>query len=242
MKNENGELRTFARNRFHHGQLLTEHSFNLEQEYFLEKIWLHNRLVTGYGVVCGLDVRIVDDGSNVCVTPGLALDKLGREIVVPEPTRPVPLPKSGDGEDDGYVHVLICFHECSADPQPLTVSECSDEGDSCAPTSIRERSKIVIADGEAPRPARHCSVPDLFDGNRLNYEALARWVTQECRRVKGDACIPLAEIRLPQPNQTCHQDDVDISVRPVVYSNDLLFELILGMLAESRERPRGGKI
>ena len=99
----------------------------------------------------------------------------------------------------------------------------------------------MIKPGKAHRVPMHCSVPDLFNGDRLDYEALARWITQECRRVKDDACITLANVHLPQPNQYCHDADIDIAVRPIVYSNDLLFELILAMLAESKDRPRGGK-
>jgi hypothetical protein len=261
------DLRTFARNRYHHGQLLTEHSFNLEQCYVTEKIWLGNRLVTGYGVVCGLDVRLGDDRSSVYVTPGFAVDKWGREIVVPADTAPLPLPhdekhrdekrrdekKKDEGaaaeherkhddrhDDDDYVQVAICFKECLSDPQPLAVSECGCE-ETCAAAVIRERYKVVLTPGKAPDIPCHCRFPDVIAGDRVDYAALARWVTQECRPVKGDGCIPLANVRLPRGYGRCDPGDIDISVRPIVYTNDLLFEIICGLMNEWQPRQRAGK-
>ena len=256
------DLKTFARNRYHHGQLLTEQSLSLEQYYFREKIWLGNRLVTGYGVVCGLDVRLGDDRCSIYVTPGLAVDKLGREIVVPVDTEPLPLPRRDKEDDDGddagyeqrggekrddydndekhYVQIAICFKECLSDPQPVVVSDCGCE-DACAASVIRERYKITIKPGKAPDVPTHCRFPDVIAGERIDYAALARWVTQECRRVKGDGCIPLANVRLPRGRERCEPGDIDISVRPIVYTNDLLFEIIVGLMSESQTRQRAGK-
>jgi hypothetical protein len=260
------DLRTFARNRYHHGQLLTEHSLTLEQHYFKEKIWLGNRLVTGYGVVCGLDVKLTDDRRRIYVTPGLAVDKLGREIVVPEDTEPLPLPREepedeggGEGENEeyakrrderhdgrrdeeekAYVQVVLCFRECLSDPQPVVVSDCGCE-DSCEASVIREKYTITLKPGKAPDVPAHCRFPDVIAGDHIDYRALARWVTQECRGVKGDGCIPLANIRLPRGHKRCDYDDIDISVRPIVYTNDLLFELIIGLMNEWQPRQRAGK-
>lgn len=76
------------RNRFFFGQLLGVEELNREQAYLLEKRWLHNRRVHGYGVVDGLTVEPAPDGGPaIVVQPGLALDRLGREIVVAEPCR-----------------------------------------------------------------------------------------------------------------------------------------------------------
>jgi hypothetical protein len=256
------DLKPFARNHYYHGQLLTEHSFNLEQYYVKEKIWLGNRLITGYGVVCGLDVKVGEDRCSVYVTPGIAVDKWGREIIVPAPTASLPLPRReeaqeapekqaerpgyppprydhGDEEDD-YVHVVICFHECLSDPQPVVTSEC-DGTETCAPGVVRERYKVLVKPGKAPEIPTHCRFPDVIAGDHVDYGVLARWVTQECRRVKGDGCIPLANVRLPRGYGRCESSDIDISVRPIVYTNDLLFELIVGLMHEWESRQRAGK-
>jgi hypothetical protein len=46
--------------------------------------YLHNRAFHGWGVAMGLEVSI-DLPTRIAVSPGLALDRLGREIVVEEP-------------------------------------------------------------------------------------------------------------------------------------------------------------
>jgi hypothetical protein len=79
--------------RFFDGQLLTAQDFQAEQEYQLEKRRLHNRLLHGVGVINGLGVSVddvsVDDRpvTSVLVSPGLALDSHGNEILVESPVR-----------------------------------------------------------------------------------------------------------------------------------------------------------
>jgi hypothetical protein len=64
------------------GMLLSSSDFEAEQEYHRQMRYLHNRLLHGYGTVAGLDVAV--DGTNVHVSPGFAIDELGREIIVTE--------------------------------------------------------------------------------------------------------------------------------------------------------------
>lgn len=70
----------FERNNYFHGKMLSARDLGAEQRYFNEKRWLINRMVIGWGIVCGLDVGY-DDGC-LSVTPGLALDCCGRELLV----------------------------------------------------------------------------------------------------------------------------------------------------------------
>lgn len=78
-------LTTFERPRFFSGQLLTESELNGQQQYVVDKNRLHNRLLHGYGVVCGLRVSCCD-ATHVTVEAGYALDPCGNDIVLPEPT------------------------------------------------------------------------------------------------------------------------------------------------------------
>ena len=71
-----------VRNRYFYGKMLDVFHFELEQQYFNSKRWLLNRLVSGYGVLCGLNVQLTSDYQSVVVTPGIAIDKCGHEIVV----------------------------------------------------------------------------------------------------------------------------------------------------------------
>ena len=54
------------------------------------------RLVLGSGVALGLDVNNAhdEDPLTYAVTPGLAIDWHGREIIVPKETGPCKIPKS----------------------------------------------------------------------------------------------------------------------------------------------------
>ena len=42
------------RNNYYYGKLMTVRDFLDEQRYFNEKRWLINRMISGWGVVCGL--------------------------------------------------------------------------------------------------------------------------------------------------------------------------------------------
>jgi hypothetical protein len=74
-------LREPRRNHFFYGKRMDVQHFDMEQNYGKLKQWLLNRLTLGKGVLCGLRVSV--DGNRICVDPGVAIDGLGREIVVP---------------------------------------------------------------------------------------------------------------------------------------------------------------
>src|SRR5262249_52570807 len=88
------DLHAPVRNKYFYGKLLDVYHLELEQQYFTNKRWLLNRLVTGPGVVCGLRVELTDAG--VVILPGLAIDRCGREIIVAQPSKPQPLPELPD--------------------------------------------------------------------------------------------------------------------------------------------------
>ncbi|MBO5279073.1 MAG: hypothetical protein J6B06_06265 [Lachnospiraceae bacterium] len=71
----------FERNRYYPGKMLTCADFQAEQGYFDSKRRFINTMMFGSGVVCGLGVYSLDDLS-VFVESGVAIDGLGREIVV----------------------------------------------------------------------------------------------------------------------------------------------------------------
>lgn len=73
--------------------MLTPADLQLEQDYQDHKRHLLNLVTVGVGVVTGLVVSTDPDGSGITVSPGLAIDGLGREIIVPAETRiPWPTP------------------------------------------------------------------------------------------------------------------------------------------------------
>jgi hypothetical protein len=74
------------RNRYYTGKYMTPRDFTAEQTYFLSRHRLHNRLLHGWGVVCGL--RVVKHPKPECadrwvvVRAGVAIDCCGRELVL----------------------------------------------------------------------------------------------------------------------------------------------------------------
>ncbi|MCD8362532.1 MAG: hypothetical protein LUC98_06160 [Lachnospiraceae bacterium] len=77
----NTKLYPFERNRYYAGKMLTSADFQAEQTYFNNKRRFVNNLMYGSGVVCGCGVFSLDDLS-LLVESGVAIDGLGREIVV----------------------------------------------------------------------------------------------------------------------------------------------------------------
>jgi hypothetical protein len=269
-----------VRNRFYYGKLLDVFHFELEQNYFNTKRWLMNRLVAGYGVICGMNVELGPDNQSVIVTPGVAIDKCGREIIVCQrsapfrlPDPPQPPPPGAPGPSPGYAprpptpaaeagptaggeqpsnggeccdagpycHIAICYHECPTDPAPAYGGDCDSEA-VCTPGAIRERYCLTSTDGKLCPAYTRSSIQDVISGG-LNYGALVNYVTNApCPELPDDCCIPLANVRIPAAGQTYTQSNIDITVRPIVYSNDLLYDLLLAWMNQGQSPPRGGKI
>jgi hypothetical protein len=249
-----------VRNRYFYGQLLDVVQFEREQYYFNQKRWMLNRLVTGYGVVCGMGVQIVPGTRTAWVQPGQAIDRCGREIVICEPylvTFPDPdaapasgSPANGNGHGNGpnggdpcdgkYVHVAVCYHECPSDPVPALGGDC-DSGGLCSPGSIRETYRIEMDEGKLSAAPTVSRIQDVISGGQINYGALATYVTNPCSPPPGDCCIPLANVRIPDAGGKYDQNSIDITVRPIVYTNDLLYELILAFMNQGQNHARGGK-
>lgn len=248
---ESAGLRTPVRNRYFYGKLLDVYHFELETNYVNAKRWLLNRLVSGYGVVCGLDVLPGREGNQILITPGVAIDKWGREIIVPRQLGPIAIPPElmprpaneyeeqarhvkQEPEKEACVQVLICYHECESDPVPVLAGDCNTS-EPCAPGTIRERYRVTFEEGCAQPYHAECRIPDVISGGRIDYAALAKWVSLPCPEPPRDPCILLANVRLPDPEEGhhCDPENIDITVRPIVYSNDLLFELLLAAVTEA---------
>lgn len=94
------KLHQFQRNKYFYGKLMTVRDFELEQEYFNGKRHLLNRLIHGKGLLYGFaDLELSPRGSDeldiLFRDGGVALDFLGREIVVPEDTKKNVLNENG---------------------------------------------------------------------------------------------------------------------------------------------------
>jgi hypothetical protein len=234
-----------TRNRYFYGKLLDVFHFQLEQSYNNRKRWLVNRLGLGTGVLCGLAVAPSNDGSGIVVGPGVAVDPYGREITVPgssivvDPRQPTDACGNpfGDPVDAGTV-VTIClaYHECETEPVPAMVCDC-DGQDGCEASSIRERYMVLVQAQEPPAVDLSCNIDGLFaaeqgGGLSISYPPLVSRVSASCPEPAG-ACIPLATVTTPGAGEAITADMIDVDVRPIVYSNELLFEMIECLASES---------
>lgn len=93
------------RTSFAPGQLVTPESLRVEQEYHRRMRYLHNR-VHGHGVAHGLEVGVDVGQGGVRVSPGMAFDASGRELVVTD-DRFVDVPDERALADGGMDVVLV---------------------------------------------------------------------------------------------------------------------------------------
>jgi hypothetical protein len=76
------------RPRYYARQLITDEVMRLEQSYFLDRMRRHNRLLHGWGVVCGAQVCAIPQTGggykpwDVVVRPGYILGPAGHEIIL----------------------------------------------------------------------------------------------------------------------------------------------------------------
>lgn len=116
-----GVAGTLERPRYFFGQLLGVEDFQLEQDYFRERLRRLNRELHGSGVVRGLGVSVQPKssgaGQQVVVAPGFALTAYGEEIAVLDPAS-VCLPEHGHS-----LYVLLLHAERPSHPQPAASGE-----------------------------------------------------------------------------------------------------------------------
>lgn len=154
----------FVRPRFFAGQLLTEDDLGLLVDYVTAKSRLHNRSLSGPGVVRGLGVTCDPcGGGTVAVHPGHAFDCAGNDIVV-SCTERVDVRAlvreqrvSGLGvdcgdpcDDDGERRygLFVRYQELSVDPvAPYATEEpCPTPG--CVPSRIQEGYRFLVKHGD----------------------------------------------------------------------------------------------
>lgn len=105
------DLPVLRRVRYFDGRLLTADDLTTEQEYHRERVRLHNRLLHGWGIVAGLDVR--SRGGTIIVAPGMALDPRGEEIVLVAETELTAPPSA---TPKGSRFVVLFYTETLTDP------------------------------------------------------------------------------------------------------------------------------
>jgi hypothetical protein len=205
------------------GQLLTAEVLEAEQSYFLGRRRSDNRRLHGWGVVCGLGVTPTGSG-GVVIEPGLAIDGLGREIVVPErremPDPRQPIDDRGDpcGEPVDSKVTTIC----------LAYAERPEDEDDPA-RFVRETYMLEVRPGRAESPPPIPATEAVLAGSPADV------ATALCEAAAAEACNP------PEPCvpiATIHAQGGELEVvlcpRPMVATTAVLLELILGLVRRVR--------
>ena len=102
----------FERVNYFAGEYLTKDDFVTEQNYYINKSRTHNRYLHSWGIVQGLEVEKETSGS-ITVSPGMAIDGLGREIVLYEQKILQVAGGDADANDAGHApkYVTISYNE-----------------------------------------------------------------------------------------------------------------------------------
>jgi hypothetical protein len=197
-----------SRLRYFHGQPLGALDLRREQAYHLEKDRLRNRLLHGWGIVCGLDVTVTEKQpcppgahdptiTEVIVLPGAALDCVGNEVVVRHP-RPVLVAELLDDaelerlhKEPATVYLTLCHHEVLADPMRPMLAH------GCEPTPGCEYGRVVESYQICATTTRPETGPDC----------------EPCCGSCGDPCLELVAITDFDPAEPLREGQLDLSGR-----------------------------
>ena len=171
MKNSN--FFPYERNKYFYGKLLSVDDFELEQRYVNDKRRMINRFLHGTGVVAGLSVVGIDE-QTISVERGIALDSLGREIVIDTPVikklSMIEGFETGTREDHGYVYLCLRYDEEEIERVHNiagTVTASQEFGD-MAFNKVKEGYQLYLI-GREPEEGSMMKPSDLYEGERILY-------------------------------------------------------------------------
>lgn len=147
------------RNRYFYGKMLTARDFEIEQRYFNNKRRLINRTTIGAGVICGLGVYQNDD-TSFSVETGLALDYVGREIVVAAPViRKLSMVEGAENLAQSE-QAFLCLQYAQNDREPVnSIGAADDQSEQF--NKIDESFRLYIST-DAPDAA------EIYGGSGIN--------------------------------------------------------------------------
>jgi hypothetical protein len=196
-----GDTQFLERIQFFNGQRLLASDLQSLESFDRDVRWLHNYSLHGAGIGSGFAVTGKKGDRQVTISPGYALDALGREIILTMPdTEQVP-PVADNGAGKPVLYDLLVSYPPDAN---LIPSE-TREGD-CAPLgTVRVHEQPVFCwarltdDGTQPADAR---LKDLVQQQMMI--VLAQVAIQNCQ-LKDDVSVAVRRnVRPPkQPRIAC---------------------------------------
>jgi hypothetical protein len=195
------------------GQVMTSEDLTLEQDYFRSRLRLHNRLLHGWGVVCGARVCTVPKSGNgnsaepwkVAVKPGYILGPYGDEInidctrifdlrkrcitgVTGEPCVEVADPWCSEvieQPESGALYVAVRYKEVPTRPVRVQPIGCGCDDTRCEYSRLRDGYEIGVLN---ECPDSHLTPPEAED--------LFRGDVPDCPPCPDEPWVVLAEVHL----------------------------------------------
>ncbi len=164
---------TLDRPRYFAGQLVTADTLSQEQDYFRQRLRLHNRMLHGWGTVCGTEVcRVPMEGGGwepwlVRIKPGHLLGPYGDDIVIDcevvvdlrtagtDGAAGVPPEQSAADpwcsrvclpRDPGPLYLAVRYKECATRPVKVQPAGCGCESEACEYSVLRDGYEIGFLD------------------------------------------------------------------------------------------------
>jgi hypothetical protein len=229
------KVSSFERNNYYHGKSLSARDLLAEQRYFNEKRWLINRTVFGWGVVCGLEVSV--DGDCLVVSPGLALDCCGHEVLVCErQTVHVQALNEQLAGDPAYgggggVRWVLCleYRECKVEPVELPGS-CGDDEPDREHNRFRDgyRLRFRLATDRCPDDQSIDCCPHPASTRAMPIQQAVVERSRKCPTCGDCDCVALATGWLNPPTEQHGRVKLDTDwwkYRRTVHTNRLLADM-----------------
>ena len=230
--------------RYYPRQLMDSNTLTVAHDYHLHKARQHNRMLHGWGVVCGFEVKANPSEKNpmrVTVCPGYALSPQGDVIEIntsvnfdlasgvqtsPDPcanTMPCPpVGQTATGDEDRVYYLVVRYSECYSRPERVPPAGCGCDETACEYARIRDGFELKLL---LDLPESHQRAAETDDAW---CREIKRWANSDDR---GPAPIPpcpsctevpwvvLAGIRIPlEATSPITDQDINYKGRRVLYS------------------------
>jgi hypothetical protein len=186
-------------------QVVTADDLTLEQDYFRNRLRMHNRMLHGYGVVCGAIVTAAAEPWHVKITRGYILTPYGDDVHIErdicfdirkrcentQGTQPCPPPSDPwctdpiePLEENKAFVIAVRYVESPRRAVRVSPAGCGCESSSCEYSRWQDGYEVCTLD---ECPASHQNPPD--------FDAMRRGEPPPCPECPEDPWVVLAEVR-----------------------------------------------
>lgn len=236
MSRDDEGLSQFTKNRFFKGKLMTPRIMESAREYHSERLHTLNRYIDGSGIVHGLEVTSIketNDGIEVTIDAGLALDGHGRPIVVEQVTTKT-LPDVSADE----LYLFIQYDEVAVETVPVPDTDGAIE-EEAVPNRLVETFELTHRE-TPPAEEQTAAAVDLkaldvedTDAATLLQDIASQYHEQQRTESEGqtDPAVFLGAFeRTPDGSWV---EAAEAPGRPIVYDHDMLFGLLIEHIADT---------